>query len=209
MTMDAHDVAAAMARGALEVHYQPIVILPARQVIGFEALVRLRDLDGNLVPPADFIPVAEESGLIVELGHQVLRQAVAEAVRWRSGSSALTTATVSVNIAPAQLEQPDIVEIVTAVLTEHDMPGSALILEITESVATSPGIRATIERLSALGIRVALDDFGTGFATLETLRRFPVQMLKLDRSFVAGVTREGTDRAIIRVVIQLAESLGL
>jgi len=209
MTMDAHDVAAALARGALEVHYQPIVMLPARQVIGFEALARLRDLAGDLVPPADFIPVAEESGLIVELGLEVLRQAVAEAMRWRSGSSALTTATVSVNIAPAQLEQPDIVEIVTAVLTEHDMPGSALILEITESVATSPGIRATIERLSALGIRVALDDFGTGFATLDTLRRFPVQMLKLDRSFVAGVTREGTDRAIVRVVIQLAESLGL
>jgi diguanylate cyclase (GGDEF)-like protein len=209
MTMDAQAIAAAMDRDALEIHYQPIVMLPSRQVLGFEALVRLRDLDGTLVPPADFIPVAEESGLIVDLGHQVLRRAVAEAARWRAGPTALATATISVNIAPAQLEQQDIVDVVTAVLTEHDVPGSALILEITESVATSPGIRATIEELSALGIRVALDDFGTGFATLETLRRFPVQMLKLDRSFVAGVTREGTDRAIIRVVIQLAASLGL
>jgi diguanylate cyclase (GGDEF)-like protein len=209
MTMDAQAIAAAMARDALEIHYQPIVMLPSRQVLGFEALVRLRDLDGTLVPPAEFIPMAEESGLIVALGHEVLRRAVAEAARWRSGTSALATATVSVNIAPAQLEQPDIVDVVTAVLTQHEVPGSALILEITESVATSPGIRATIEQLTALGIRVALDDFGTGFATLETLRRFPVQMLKLDRSFVAGVTREGTDRAIIRVVIQLAASLGL
>lgn len=209
MTMDAPAIAAAMARGALEIHYQPIVMLPSRQVLGFEALVRLRDLSGAVVSPADFIPVAEDSGLIVELGNEVLRRAVADAARWRSGASALTTATVSVNIAPAQLEQPDIVDVVTAVLTEHELPGSALILEITESVATSPGIRATIEQLSGLGIRVALDDFGTGFATLETLRRFPVQMLKLDRSFVAGVTREGTDRAIVRVVIQLAASLGL
>jgi diguanylate cyclase (GGDEF)-like protein len=209
MTMDAQAIASAMAQGALEVHYQPIVMLPSRQVLGFEALVRLRDRDGTLIPPAEFIPVAEESGLIVALGHEVLRRAVAEAARWRSGTSPLITATVSVNIAPAQLEQPDIVDVVTAVLSEHEVPGSALILEITESAATSPGIRATIEQLSALGIRVALDDFGTGFATLDTLRRFPVQMLKLDRSFVAGVTREGTDRAIIRVVIQLAESLGL
>jgi len=209
MTMDAQAIAAAMARGALEIHYQPIVMLPSRQVLGFEALVRLRDLDGTLVPPVDFIPVAEESGLIVDLGNEVLRRAVAEAAGWRAGPTALATATISVNIAPAQLEQSDIVDVVTAVLTEHEVPGSALILEITESVATSPGIRATIEELSALGVRVALDDFGTGFATLETLRRFPVQMLKLDRSFVAGVTREGTDRAIIRVVIQLAASLGL
>jgi diguanylate cyclase (GGDEF)-like protein len=209
MTMDAQAIAAAMARDALEIHYQPIVMLPSRQVLGFEALVRLRDLDGTLIPPGEFIPMAEESGLIVALGHEVLRRAVAEAARWRSGTSTLATATVSVNIAPAQLERPDIVDVVTAVLTEYEVPGSALILEITESVATSPGIRATIEQLSALGIRVALDDFGTGFATLETLRRFPVQMLKLDRSFVAGVTREGTDRAIVRAVIQLAASLGL
>jgi diguanylate cyclase (GGDEF)-like protein len=209
MTLDARAIAAAMARGALEVHYQPIVMLPSRQILGFEALARLRDLDGTLLSPAHFIPVAEESGLIVDLGLEVLRRAVAEAARWRSGTGAIALATISVNIAPAQLEQPDVVDVVTAVLAEHGVPGSALILEITESVATSPGIRATIEKLSALGIRVALDDFGTGFATLETLRHFPVQMLKLDRSFVAGVTREGTDRAIIRVVIQLAESLGL
>src|SRR5689334_8555887 len=106
MTMDASAIAAAMAQGALEVHYQPIVMLPSRQVLGFEALVRLRDRDGTLIPPAEFIPVAEESGLIVALGHEVLRRAVAEAARWRSGTSPLITATVSVNIAPAQLEQP-------------------------------------------------------------------------------------------------------
>ena len=209
MTMDAQAISAALARDALEIHYQPIIVLPSRQVIGFEALARIRDVDGTLIAPNDFIPVAEESGLIIALGHEVLRQAVAQAARWRSGASVLTTATVSVNVTPAQLEQPGLIDAVTAVLAEQDVPGSALILEITESAATSLRIRAVIEQLSELGIRVAIDDFGTGFATLDTLRRFPVHMLKLDRTFVTGVTREGTDRAIVRAVIQLAESLGL
>lgn len=207
--MEAQAISAALTRDALEIHYQPIVVLPSRQVVGFEALARFRDVDGALIPPCDFISAAEESGLIVALGHEVLRQAVARAARWRSDAGALTTATVSVNIAPAQLEQPGLIEAVTAILSEHEVPGSALILEITESAATSAGVGAVIEQLSALGVRVAIDDFGTGFATLDTLRRFPVHMLKLDRSFVAGVTREGTDRAIVRAVIQLAESLGL
>jgi diguanylate cyclase (GGDEF)-like protein len=207
--MDTPAVAAALARGALEVHYQPIVVLPSRQVIGFEALARLRDVDGTLVWPIDFIPAAEESGLIVVLGQEVLRRAVAEAARWRAGASSITTATVSVNVAPAQLERPDFLEVVMAILAEHGVPGSALILEITESTVAAPWVRGVIDQLSALGVRVAIDDFGTGFATLDTLRRIPAQMLKLDRSFVAGVTREAVDRAIIRVVVDLADSLGL
>jgi diguanylate cyclase (GGDEF)-like protein len=207
--MDAPAIAAALSRGALEIHYQPIVAQPSRQVVGFEALARLRTETGELLEPKHFIPVAEESGLIVPLGHEVLRRAVAQAARWRSGAGSLTTATVSVNIAPAQLEQVDVVDRVTAVLAEHDMPGSALILEITESAASSPDIRPAIEALAALGIRIAIDDFGTGFATLDILRRFPVQILKLDRTFVTEVTLEGADRAIIRAVIQLAASLGM
>ena len=113
------------------------------------------------------------------------------------------------NIAPTQLEQPDIVESVVAVLDRYKVPGSALVLEITESTAASPSVRGAIERLSSLGIRIAIDDFGTGFATLDTLRRIPAHMLKLDRSFVGGVTDEGTDRAIVRVVADLAHSLGM
>jgi diguanylate cyclase (GGDEF)-like protein len=207
--MDAPEVAAALVRGALEVHYQPVVMLPGRQVIGFEALARLRDAEGALVSPCDFIPVAEESGLIVELGRQVLVHAVAGAALWRAGPSALATATVSVNVSPIQLEQPNIVEVVRGILADHDVPGSALILEITESTVASPGIPSVIERLSAFGIRIAIDDFGTGFATLDTLRRIPAHMLKLDRSFVAGVTSDSADRAIVRVVADLADSLGM
>jgi diguanylate cyclase (GGDEF)-like protein len=207
--MDADEVAAALARGALEVHYQPVVMLPGRQVIGFEALARLRDSDGALVSPCDFIQVAEESGLIVELGKAVLSRAVAQAARWRAGPSSLATATVSVNISPIQLERPDIVDVVLGVLADHDVPGSVLILEITESTVASPGIPAVIEQLSALGVRIAIDDFGTGFATLDTLRRIPAHMLKLDRTFVAGVTNHSADRAIVRVVADLADSLGM
>ena len=207
--MDAAALAAALGADALEVHYQPIVLLPAREVIGFEALARLRCHDGTLAQPADFIPAAEASGLIGELGLAVLGRAVAEAARWRSGNGHLATATVSVNIAPTQLERPEVVEEIMAVLDRHEVPGSALVLEITESTAASQSLRTVIERLSSLGVRIAIDDFGTGFATLDTLRRIPAHMLKLDRSFVGGVSDEGTDRAIVRMVAELAHSLGM
>ena len=202
-------LADALAAGGLAVHYQPIVVLPSRQVIGFEALARMRDSGGALLPPSAFIPAAERCGLIVPLGLQVLRLAVAEAARWRGGSTPLATSTISVNIAPPQLEQPDLLDTISAVLAEYDVPGSALVLEITESVATSASVRPVLERLAGLGIRIALDDFGTGFATLENLRRLPVQILKLDQSFVAGVAQAGADRAIVRAVVNLADSLGL
>lgn len=207
--MDPAALAAALAADALEVHYQPIVLLPARAVVGFEALARIRLPGGTLAHPADFIPAAEASGLIGALGLAVLTRAVAEAARWRSANGALATATVSVNIAPTQLERPEVVEEVMAVLDRHEVPGSALILEITESTAASTGLRPVIERLASLGVRIAIDDFGTGFATLDTLRRIPAHMLKLDRSFVGGVTDEGTDRAIVRTVAELAHSLGM
>ena len=204
-------IAAALERDALEVHYQPILMLPARRVIGFEALARIRAVDGSLVSPSEFIPEAETCGLIGALGHRVLSLAVAEAARWRNGAGNgdLATATVSVNVASAQLERPDVVEEVLEILDHHQVPGSALILEITESTAAAHGVRPAIERLSSLGIRIAIDDFGTGFATLDTLRHIPAHMLKLDRGFVGGVTDEGTDRAIVRVVADLAQSLGM
>jgi diguanylate cyclase (GGDEF)-like protein len=202
-------IADALDRDLVEVHFQPVVVLPARHVVGFEALARIRLPDGRLVPPGRFIPAAERSGLVVPLGLAVLRKAVAEAARWRAGPSALATATVSVNVASPQLEREDFLDLVQGILAEHDLPGSALLLEITESVATSGSVRPMLERLAALGVRIALDDFGIGFATLDNLRRLPVQVLKLDRSFVAGVVRPGADRAIVRAVLDLADSLGL
>jgi len=207
--VDAARVAELLRSGGLEVHYQPVVVLTSRHVVGFEALARMRTPDGALLPPDSFIPVAERSGLIIPLGEAVLRQAMMEAARWRQTSSLIATATVSVNVAPAQLLRPEFVELVEDLLADNELPGSSVILEITESTVASPQVRPVLERLSAMGVRVALDDFGVGFATLDNLRRLPVHVLKLDSSFVAGVSRAGADRAIVRVVIDLAESLGL
>jgi diguanylate cyclase (GGDEF)-like protein len=207
--LEGHEVRAALAAGQLEVHYQPVVVLPLRQVVGFEALARLRRPGGQLLPPAAFVPVAERDGLIVSLGEVVLRRAIADLARWSRSNSLIATATVSVNVAPAQLSRPAFADLVLELLDAEGVPGSALILEITESTATSAQVRPVLERLSAAGVRIALDDFGVGFATLDNLRRLPVHVLKLDASFVAGVTREGADRAIVRVVIDLANRLGL
>jgi diguanylate cyclase (GGDEF)-like protein len=195
--------------GRLEVHYQPVVVLPGRHIVGFEALARLRRPDGALVQPEHFVPEAERSGLIVPLGEAVLRRAVAQASLWKAANGSIATATVSVNVAPAQLLDPGFDEVVSRILAEHGVPGSSLILEITESAVASPRVRPVLDRLAQAGVRAALDDFGVGFATLDNLRRLPVHVLKLDASFVAGVTREGTDRAIVRVVIDLADRLGM
>ncbi len=207
--VSAKDLDLALREGRIEVHFQPIVVLRGRQVVGFEALARMRTVEGRLLAPAAFVPVAERSGLVLELGATMLHQAVAGAARWRAGSSLITAATVSVNVAPAQLVGDDLADLVRATLAEHDMPGSVLVLEITESAATSSAARPVLEELSALGVRIALDDFGVGFATLDNLRRLPVHVLKLDRSFVAGVANAGADRAIVRVIVDLADSLGM
>ncbi len=209
LSLDEGQLRSAVDADRIEVHFQPVVLLPSRHVVGFEALARVRLDDGRLVPPAGFISMAESSGLITALGELVLDRALARAARWRSAGGPLSTATVSVNVAPHQLASLDFVDRVRALLTAHDVPGSALVLEITESAASSSQVRPVLERLAAAGVRIALDDFGVGFATLDNLRRLPVQILKLDRSFVAGVTRAGADRTIARVVVDLADSLGL
>jgi diguanylate cyclase (GGDEF)-like protein len=209
LSLDEVQLRAAVDADRVEVHFQPVVLLPSRHVVGFEALARVRLDDGRLVSPAGFIPLAESSGLITAVGDLVLDRALARAARWRSAGGPLATATVSVNVAPHQLTSLDYVDRVHARLVVHDVPSSALVLEITESAASSPHVRPVLERLAAAGVRIALDDFGVGFATLDNLRRLPVQILKLDRSFVAGVTQAGADRTIARVVVDLADSLGL
>ena len=212
--MDARAAAAVAALGgdSLEVHYQPVVLLPDRHVVGFEALARLRrhtDRSSTLLSPESFIPVAERSGAIIDLGREVMREAVEQAARWRQEGTRLATATVSVNVSPAQLEQPGFVEEVDALLAWHGLPGAALVLEITESTAASDTLRPVIEQLSVLGVRISIDDFGTGFATLDTLRRIPAHQLKLDRSFVEDIAGDATNRAIVRLVADLAHNLGM
>ncbi|MGF1661503.1 MAG: EAL domain-containing protein [Kineosporiaceae bacterium] len=198
----------ALGDGRLGVHFQPIVSLPSRQVRGFEALARLTGEDGRPVPPGGFVPVAEAEGRVGDLGAEVLRQAVAAAGRWRR-QPPLSSAYVGVNVSPRQLTSPGFVALARQATREHQVPVSAVMLEITENAAVDPSAAPVIHELASLGFRIALDDFGTGFANLDQLRRLPLQALKLDRSFVAEVGTPGRGRAVVRAAAQLAESMRL
>lgn len=199
---------AALAAGRLEVHYQPLVSLPDRRVLGFEALARLRSPDSALVPPDEFIALAESSGLIIPLGLEVLATAAAALAVWRQQAE-LAGIYVSVNVSPVQLVDPSFGDAVRSVLRANGLPASALVLEVTESGATGPDAAETLTAVAATGVRLALDDFGTGFATLDSVKRLPVQILKLDRGFVAGIADGGSDTAIVRHVLALAYDLNL
>jgi EAL domain-containing protein (putative c-di-GMP-specific phosphodiesterase class I) len=190
-------------------HFQPIVDLSVRRITGFEALVRLIDQSGELVPPHKFISVAEETGLIVPMGTWVLRQACAAISRLREQSG--LDLTVSVNVAASQASRADLTETVTAALAEAHLDERALTIELTESAlleADGSTLRQ-LNELRARGVHIALDDFGTGYSSLTYLRTFPVSMLKVDRSFVAGLGTRNGDLAIVRAVIGLARDLGM
>jgi diguanylate cyclase (GGDEF)-like protein/PAS domain S-box-containing protein len=197
----------AIAEGNLEVHYQPIVRLADGLVTGFEALLRWFDQNDEPVSLAEVIPIAEESGLIVPIGRMVLRQACLEASNWRVRP--ITGAVdVAVNISAAQFENGSLVADVRAALEESGLPPSSLILEMTESALIQesvPTIRS-LRELRALGVRLALDDFGTGYSSLSHLRRFPIDIVKIDRSFVAGVTRKG-GAGLVRSIVDLGRTM--
>jgi diguanylate cyclase (GGDEF)-like protein/PAS domain S-box-containing protein len=216
MRRDMHDRVAlesALRRGIerdeLCLHCQPVVDMRDGSIQGFEALVRWQHPERGLVPPGDFIPIAEETGIIVELGAWVLREACATLahVHAETGRRELQ---VGINIAPRQLEQPDFADRVRAAIAEHGLEASRVVLEITESTMmdTGPDTARTLEELRDLGVRLAMDDFGTGYSSLAHLHRFPLHILKVDRSFVAHV---GDDQgaSIAAAIVSLAKSLGL
>ncbi len=207
-SLSAGQLGRALAAGGLQVRYQPIISLPDRRVVGMECLARLQNGD-ELVAPARFIATAETHGLIADLGAEVLRQAIARVAGWRRQGDGLAAVWVSVNVSPLQLADPTFLPLVRSLLREYSVPASALTLEITETVATAGAVQPALEALSAFGVRLALDDFGTGFATLDGLKRLPVRMLKIDRTFVSEVATPSRARAIVRAVIALAETLGL
>jgi diguanylate cyclase (GGDEF)-like protein/PAS domain S-box-containing protein len=210
----AHQRTEAALRHALEddrfvVHHQPIVRLEDGCVVGFEALVRLRDEHGRLVPPGRFLPVAEQSGLVVPMGAWVLRESCRTVARLRRETG--RPLTTSVNLAPRQAARPDLLDTVSAALADACLPPEALVLELTES-ALLEADRSTLGQLLELrqgGVGIALDDFGTGYSSLTYLRRLPVSHLKVDRSFVQGMVTSRSDRAIVRAVTGLADDLGL
>ncbi len=198
------DLRRALAEGGLEVHYQPIWGLVPHRIVGAEALVRWHHPEYGMVPPAEFIPLAESEGMIGELGAWVLRVACARAARWPG-------LCLAVNLSPEQVRRPGLVELVTTVLAETGLPPNRLELEITEGLLLqdTAATLATIGRLRGLGVGVALDDFGSGYSSLSYLRRFPFSKLKIDRSFIAGMAADAGTAAIVQAVMALGRSLAM
>jgi diguanylate cyclase (GGDEF)-like protein len=194
------DLRAALAQGAFELHYQPQVDLRSDRVTGCEALLRWRHPVRGMVSPADFVPVAEETGLIEEIGQFVLRTACAEAAAWPADVR------IAVNVSPIQFRSETLSLKVASVLSETGLDPRRLELEITEAVliADDDAALATLNQLRALGVHIALDDFGTGYSSLQYLQRFPFDKIKIDRSFVKEVTRNSSSASIIRAVVSIA-----
>jgi EAL domain-containing protein (putative c-di-GMP-specific phosphodiesterase class I) len=199
---------AAVTGDELTSHYQPVLDMVSETPVGAEALVRW-PRDGRLVPPAHFIPLAEETGLIVPLGRRVLERACLMLVTWRHAG--LGVLSMSVNMSVRELESPTLVEELEELLTRTGVTPTQLILELTESAlmhdVTTMSDRLT--QLRQLGVRIAIDDFGTGFSSLSRLRWLPIDILKIDKSFVDEVDADDQGRAMVRTVIQLASALGL
>jgi diguanylate cyclase (GGDEF)-like protein len=204
------DLRNAVTRGEFTLHYQPVVDLPTGRITEVEALVRWKHPQRGLLFPADFVGLSEETGLIVPLGRWVLHEACRQTRQWQLASSG-TPLAISVNISARQLQQPGLVEEIAAVLRDTRLDPSTLRLEITETVVMhdAPTTLAKLEALKALGVQLAIDDFGTGYSSLGYLKRFPVDTLKIDRSFVKGIGGNVEDSAIVRAVITVAKSLNL
>lgn len=199
----------AIAAGQLSLHYQPQVSLRNGQIIGLEALLRWQHPQWGYISPAEFIPLAENSGLIMSIGHWVLEQAIQQIKHWhQAGHAGLS---VSVNLSSVQCKDPKLPAQIKGLLERYQVPASALELELTEGVALEnpEGAVAMMDALNSLGVRLALDDFGTGYSSLSYLKRFKLDQLKVDQSFVRDISTDDEDKAIVMAIIQLARSLGL
>lgn len=195
----------AISDGGLSVHYQPQTYLENGRVCGYEALLRWYHPEIGNIPPTTFIPIAEENGLIIALGEWVLRQACKDAVAWPSMTK------VAVNISAVQLMDPNLPQQIHQILLETGLPPKRLELELTETAVVKDKVRSlhSIRQIKSLGVNIALDDFGSGYSSLETLRTFPFDKIKLDRTFVEGVQRDNQSKAIIRAVLALGKSLNI
>lgn len=197
----------ALEHDGVEVHYQPSIDVATGRIVGVEALARLRAEDGRLIAPNDFIWVAEQTGVIEALGEQVLRRACLDAQPWIAADP---TFMLSVNLAPRQLTSPEIARTVASILAETGLDPTSLVLEVTESaLLAGPEVAATMTRLRRSGIGLAIDDFGTGYSSLAHLRHMPVDMLKIDRSFVSGLQADIQDHVLVAATIHLAHAFGL
>jgi diguanylate cyclase (GGDEF)-like protein len=198
----------AIARNELVLNYQPYISLKNGKVAGAEALVRWQHSEMGLVSPADFIPMAEETGAIHAIGAWVLEEGIRHAASWRLRF--LENFTISINVSLLQLEDPHFAESVTALLATHHMPGEALELEVTEGLAlrNTPEIDNNLHKLRAQGIAIAIDDFGTGYASFSYLRRFPVEKLKIDKLFLDRVPDSEAGSNLVRMIVAMGHTLG-
>ena len=199
----------ALARKELHLNYQPQVSMQYGHVVGVEALLRWNHPEMGMISPAEFIPIAEDSGLIIPIGEWVLRTATRQLKVWMDGG--LPPMIMAVNLSPVQFRQNDFPELVTRILSEVNLPHQYLELELTEAATMHDPLAAiaAMNKLHDLGIRMSIDDFGTGYCSLSYLKRFKVYKIKIDQSFVRDITDDPDDRAIVAAIISLANSLGL
>ncbi len=203
-----HAMRQALASGRFRLHYQPQVSLTSGRVIGAEALLRWRDPEMGEIAPGRFIPVAEDSGFIVPIGDWVLSQAVRQAALWQSKGLALP---IAVNVSALQFQQSHFVDRVANVLAVSGLPAQLLELELTESILVHDADEALhrLQALAKLGVSLSIDDFGTGYSSLAYLKRFPIDRLKIDRSFVSGLPSDECDAGIVLAILQMARALGM
>jgi EAL domain-containing protein (putative c-di-GMP-specific phosphodiesterase class I) len=199
----------ALERNELHLHYQPQVTLRDGHIIGAEALLRWQHPELGAISPAEFIPIAEDSGQIISIGEWVLRTAVQQMKEWLD--SGLPPMVIAVNLSAIQFRQPNLPELVSLILEEAKLPPEYLELELTEAVAMDDpqSAIAVMDKLFDRGIRMSIDDFGTGYSSLSYLKRFKVYKLKIDQSFVRDISDDPEDKAIVTAIINLASSLGM
>jgi len=199
----------AIVNDELVVYYQPKINLNNNQASGIEALVRWNHPEQGIIPPDEFIPVAEETGLIIELGYQVIEKACAQFKKWQSDSIPVNN--ISINVSARQFREQDLVSILQAALDRHQLDATHIELELTESTLLKNEDQAEVKlnQLHDMGIKISIDDFGTGYASLAYLKRLPIDILKIDRSFTDGIVHDPDDIAIVNAIYGLATGLGL
>jgi EAL domain-containing protein (putative c-di-GMP-specific phosphodiesterase class I) len=206
-----NELAKALENDQLRLLYQPIVAIDTGRILGLEALVRWQHPERGLVSPVEFIPIAEATGLIVPIGAWVLEEATRQAAVWRRGRPADTAPTVAVNLSLRQFAEPDLASLVERTLSDAGLDPAALHLEITESVIMEQEdiTLSTLASFKRLGVTLVLDDFGTGYSSLSYLQRFPIDILKIDRSFIAALGDEDDSQPIIAAIINMALGLNI
>jgi predicted signal transduction protein with EAL and GGDEF domain len=204
------DLRRGIEQGELLVYYQPIISLESGKIVGFEALSRWKTVQG-MVSPVEFIPVADETGLIIPMNRALYLESCQQLQSWQSKIGCSPPLTMSLNITPRQFALPDLAEEIGAILQQSGIPPSTVNLEITETIAMGDADHAfsVLSDLKALGVRLSIDDFGTGYSSLSRLPRFPIDALKIDRVFISQMSTDHDNHEIVRLIVMLAHSLGL